>query len=336
MRRIQAQHHRALDELATEIEQRSRSARWRDGHGDLRAEHVLLEDEEIQIVDCVEFDDDLRALDVADDLGFLVMDITRLADHAMLRPLIDGYRMAGGDPGSRRLQALHGIFRALLRAKVAVIKAGMTDDAAAATEAKQTAAGYMRVADELGWRVTLRGATIICGPPASGKTTLAAALADRSRLTHLDSDKIREALFATGTPALPADRHSPEADLLTYRRLAYEAAQQIDRDGGVIVEATFRHHNDRGGFLEAFRIEDESASPWFVECRVPRAILLKRGQARDMATDASDADADRVAREAAVWDALDEIVGDDHLILRTDRPIEHILDQLATTPRGRF
>ena len=48
-----------------------------DGHGDLRAEHVLLTDP-LQIVDAVEFDPGLRIADVACDLGFLIMDLEGL------------------------------------------------------------------------------------------------------------------------------------------------------------------------------------------------------------------------------------------------------------------
>ena len=40
-----------------------RAGRVRDGHGDLRAEHVLLE-HGVEIVDCLEFDPALRVIDV--------------------------------------------------------------------------------------------------------------------------------------------------------------------------------------------------------------------------------------------------------------------------------
>ena len=49
----------------------------REGHGDLRAEHVILSDPP-QIVDCLEFDPALRIGDVALDLAFLVMDLEAL------------------------------------------------------------------------------------------------------------------------------------------------------------------------------------------------------------------------------------------------------------------
>jgi aminoglycoside phosphotransferase family enzyme len=65
-----------------------------DGHADLRAEHVLLEDP-VQIVDCVEFDRDLRVRDPASDLAFLTMDVESLGYRGAARELVDRYRRAG-------------------------------------------------------------------------------------------------------------------------------------------------------------------------------------------------------------------------------------------------
>ena len=59
-----------------ELRRRAAAGLVRDGHGDLRAEHVVLE-HGIEIVDCVEFDAALREQDVALDLAFLVMDVMR-------------------------------------------------------------------------------------------------------------------------------------------------------------------------------------------------------------------------------------------------------------------
>ena len=66
------QAHR--DELAL----RARGGLVRHGHGDLRAEHVLVEGDEVTIVDRLEFDPALRRVDVGDDLAFLVMDLEAL------------------------------------------------------------------------------------------------------------------------------------------------------------------------------------------------------------------------------------------------------------------
>ena len=94
-----------------------------DGHGDLRAEHVLLTDP-IQVVDAVEFDPGLRLADVACDLGFLVMDIEGRQEPDLAAALVAGYRTAGGDPGDDALLAAMACYRALVRAKVDVVRAG--------------------------------------------------------------------------------------------------------------------------------------------------------------------------------------------------------------------
>src|SRR6185312_13086555 len=82
----------------------------RDGHGDLRAEHVVLEDP-IAIVDCLEFDHALRQIDVAEDLAFLTMDLTRLGAPELAFELVASYRDAGGDPGEPGMLSFHAAQR---------------------------------------------------------------------------------------------------------------------------------------------------------------------------------------------------------------------------------
>ena len=60
-----------------ELEVRAGAGRVSDGHGDLRAEHILLE-RGVEVVDCVEFDPDLRVADAGCDLAFLTMDLDAL------------------------------------------------------------------------------------------------------------------------------------------------------------------------------------------------------------------------------------------------------------------
>ena len=115
----------ALAAFGPELDERARLGRVRDGHGDLRAEHVLMGDP-IQLVDAIEFDPELRIADVGYDLAFLVMDVTR-TDDDLARALVRGYRAAGGDPGSERLLAFFCAVRALVRAKVDLLRAAQLD-----------------------------------------------------------------------------------------------------------------------------------------------------------------------------------------------------------------
>ena len=77
----------------------------------------------VQVVDCVEFDRGLRELDVADDLAFLVMDLAARGGERFGGCSCDAYRDAGGDPGEDRLIAFYAAYRALVRAKVALLRA---------------------------------------------------------------------------------------------------------------------------------------------------------------------------------------------------------------------
>ena len=96
------------------------SAGWiREGHGDLRVGHVCLEPGGVvQIFDCVEFNRDLRCADVASDLAFLLMDLTRLGASDVATALLSRYREAGLDLPDELLR-LYTAHRALVRAKIA-------------------------------------------------------------------------------------------------------------------------------------------------------------------------------------------------------------------------
>ena len=109
-----------------ELAQRAAAGRVRDGHGDLRAEHVLLE-QGVEIVDGLEFDPALRVTDVGCDLAFLLMDLEALGSPFAASTVLASYREAGGDPGDDALVAFFGVYRALVRAKVALVRAGQAE-----------------------------------------------------------------------------------------------------------------------------------------------------------------------------------------------------------------
>ena len=69
-----------VDAHARELERRGEQGLVRDGHGDLRCEHVLL-GPPIRVVDRIEFDPALRQMDVARDLAFLAMDLEAHGRH---------------------------------------------------------------------------------------------------------------------------------------------------------------------------------------------------------------------------------------------------------------
>lgn len=310
-----------------ELDGRAARGLVRDGHGDLRAEHVLLGDP-VQVVDCVEFDASLRAIDVADDLAYLVMDLAALGGERFGAVLVDAYRAAGGDCGDRSLLAFFAVHRALVRAKVLLIRARQQPPGSAAHgHASAQARELLAVAERFSWRARAPLALVLCGVPASGKSHLAAELAHNSCWATLSSDVVRKKLAGVPSPArAPVERYSAEFSRSTYSELGRRAASEVDAAGGVVIDATFRRRQDRDAFRDAF---GAAAPLLFVECRAPRSVLAARALRREREPmRASDADLRVVLRESRRWEPLDEIPDPERAEIRTDRPTAEIAEDV--------
>ena len=301
----------------------------REGHGDLRAEHVLL-DGGVRIVDCVEFDPGLRELDVADDLAFLVFDLAARGGERFGELLVDAYRDAGSDPGSDALIAFYAAYRALVRAKIALVRrAQLPSTSAEHGQQSAHARDLISLAERFAWRARRPLTIVVCGVPASGKSHLAHALAELSGLPHLSSDVIRKRLAGLrSTERAPGETYSADWNARTYAELGNRASG----NGGVIVDATFRHRDDRRAFTAALGTVRQVV---FIECQAPGSVLAERAEQRKHDRDrVSDAGLAVVLREQSRWDALDEVPASAHLTVRTDRPVEQITaDVLALLDR---
>ncbi len=325
--------HAYITGHAQTLQARATLGHVREGHGDLRAEHVLVNGV-VQIVDCVEFDSSLRELDVADDLAFLVFDLVAHGGERFGEVLVRAYRDAGGDPGDDSLIAFYAAYRALVRAKVALVRAAQLPPRRAERgEGSACARDLILLSERFAWRARLPLVIVVCGLPASGKSHRAGALAQLSGLPHLSSDVTRKRLAGIrATQRASSGSYSAEWNARTYAELAHRAGQALASSGGAIVDATFRHLPDRQAFVSALEVR---APLLFVECRAPRAVLAERAARRECDPQrVSDADATIVQRELERWEPLDEVPASAHLALRTDRPLAQIVqDALALLDR---
>ncbi len=310
------------------LQARADRKRRREVHGDLRAEHVVVE-REVSIVDCVEFDPELRTLDVADDLAFLVMDLAALGGDRYIGALVTAYREAGGDCGDDRLLAFFAVHRALVRAKVLLVRAAQHPPRSAAHgHASAQARDLLGLAKRFAWRARLPLVIVVCGVPGSGKSHLAAALAGESGLRRLSSDVIRKRLAGLPpTSRARAANYTTAASRATYSELGRQAAAEVACGGGALVDATFRHREDRAAFAAAF---DAAAPLLFAECTAPPEVLTARAIERERdPLRVSDATLAVVLREQHAWAPLDDIAPTARITLETDRPVREILEELV-------
>lgn len=315
---------------AEELAARAAHGRVRELHGDLRAEHVL-PDPPVRIVDRLEFDRALREVDTADEVAFLAMDLTALGAPAAARRFVAAYRAAGGDAGDDALLAWHMLHRAQVRAKVALLGGPPADGGRLPVEP----AALLDLAERCAWRLRLPPIVVVCGPAASGKSTLAAELARRTGRTVLAADAVRKRLAGLA-PAERADEraYTPQMSRRTYRQLAGLAAAPAGAGGGAIVDATFRRRADRDAFRAALA-PCRLGEPLFAECVAPAAALARRAVRRLADPErVSDATAPLALGQLRAWEPLDEVPAERHHRLRTDREPAAIVDALAAALDG--
>lgn len=120
---------RQLDWIAAhraELGQRVRAGRVIECHGDLRPEHVYL-GERPCVIDCLEFDRDLRIMDAAEELRFLELECAECGDAAVGRALREQCLALAGDAVAAPLLAFYLSHRATTRAKVYAWRASELD-----------------------------------------------------------------------------------------------------------------------------------------------------------------------------------------------------------------
>lgn len=92
--------------------------RIRDCHGDIHMEHVYLINDNVYIIDCIEFNERFRYSDVAADIAFLAMDLDFHAASELSEALVNEYIHYSGDPEIAKLIDFYKCYRAYVRGKV--------------------------------------------------------------------------------------------------------------------------------------------------------------------------------------------------------------------------
>ncbi len=181
-----------LTECGSLIEARHASGRVRECHGDLHCRNVVRTDGCLIAFDGLEFEPAFRWIDVAEEIAFLFMDLSRRGARVHANAFVNGYLSEGGDYEAMRLLRLYGAHRALVRAKVAAL-----ESEGATTEERERQASahraYIDCAREL--LASQRPRLILMsGLSGSGKTWLAERLAARIGAIHVRSDVERKRL----------------------------------------------------------------------------------------------------------------------------------------------
>lgn len=317
-----------LEKHAALLADRFDAGKVRDCHGDLHLGNLVRLDGRITTFDCIEFDPDLRHIDVMADIAFLVMDLVERAHSALAAHFLNRYLEATGDYAGIAVLNLFFVYRCLVRAKVAVIRAaGREDDG---TQDLEEARQYCDIATR---QAAPRRPVLLLmhGFSGSGKTRVSTELMAALPAIRLRSDVERKRLFgldetASSESDVGAGIYSGAADDRVYSWLLELAGVLLASEHNVIIDAAFL---DRGRRSDALAVADDTGSPAFiVDVHAPVEVLRQRLESRAVAgRDASEADVSVLSHQLASADKLTDV--ERRITVDCDNSVSPNVDELV-------
>jgi uncharacterized protein len=263
---------------------------------------VLLDGRPV-IFDAIEFNRELRCIDVISDMAFAFMD---LADHGLPRlawRFVSAYLERTGDYAGLPMLRFYAVYRALVRAKVALIRVRQPQlSHHVRLREHMSFEHYLALAE----RLRGQGASLLAamtGLSGSGKSTAASCLAERVGGIRIRSDVERKRLFGLASSmASDGSIYSADANEKTYARLEQCAGSGLAARVPVIIDAACLRRSERLRFRDLAR--KLGAHFALVVCSAPVDVLRARVAARAAAgTDPSEADLDVLERQLDWFEA---------------------------------
>ncbi len=299
-----------LATLAQRIGQRREDGFVRECHGDLHLSNLVRLDSGFAAFDCIEFDPDLRWMDVISEMGYLVMDLAARQRVDLAWRLLNRYLELTGDYQGVVLLRLYIVYASMVRAKIAAIHAEQEESGSAAFMEQARHYRMHLALAERAIRPRRPVLLITHGLSGSGKTWLSSRLASALPAIRIRSDVERKRLAGLA----PADRsdspvggglYDEETTGRTYVRLRDCASAVLTAQFDCIVDAACLKSKQRRLFADLAR--DAGAELLILECKASESVLRERIMQRAWdGADASEADWSVLRNQIGALEELDD------------------------------
>lgn len=278
------------------LKSRAQDGYVRHCHGDLHLRNIVEIDGRPVLFDALEFDDRLATIDVLYDLAFLLMDLGKrgLARHAnaLLNAYLDN-SPTGNLLGLATLPFFLSL-RAMVRAKVEMLRSEATGHAGDAKNAREEARAYFDLAYDF-LEPTRAHLVAVGGLSGSGKSAVAKAIAPDfggfPGAVIVRSDIERKRMFGVATEArLPAETYTQGVSDQVYALCRKRAGFALAAGRPVILDAVHANPEERAAARELAQMHGAAFTGLWLEA--PADVLRQR--VADRVGDASDATPDVV------------------------------------------
>lgn len=279
----------------------------RECHGDMHLGNMAADNGGVLIFDCIEFNPELRWIDVMDEVAFTVMDLEDRGRPDFAMRFLDGYLSHSGDYAGLEVLPFYLVYRALVRAKVAMLRLGQLSAGKECSAAVAECSEYLNLARQYS-RPAHPRLSITHGVSGSGKTTGSQSFLEEHHAIRIRSDVERKRLLGIGPTERTAEAdkehaYSAETTAQTYARLLEHSRNALRAGFSVVADATFLRRKDRDRFHQLaselnvpFQILDFQA-----DVETLRERVTRRGRSGN---DASEADLSVLEQQLATEDPL--------------------------------
>jgi len=311
----------ATDALAPRFDERVLAGRIRECHGDLHLGNIVQIDGHCIAFDCLEFNPELRWIDVISDVGFLTMDLLRVDRPDLACEFLNRYLEVSQDYAGLAVLPYYIAYRAMVRAKTTALRLEQQHESAFA----DTLEPYVSIAR----RASAPPPTVlvVChGLSGSGKTWLSDRLIGACPAIRIRSDLVRKHLHGLGElersdSGLDTGIYAAESSARTYAALAAHAALGLRAGFDVIVDATCLRQEDRQRLLAAGSAA--GARTALLHCAADRATLEARILRREAtAADASEAGLAVLDRQLQAQEPLSAVELDRTVVVDTTTDVD--------------
>jgi hypothetical protein len=268
----------------------------RECHGDLHLQNLIYLDGRIVAFDALEFEPELRWMDVVSETAFLTMDLLAHDRSDFAYEFLSRYLEYSGDYAGFDVLPFYLVYRALVRAKVAALREQQS-------HVTTNGRSYVDLALQLTARRSVPLLVITHGFSGSGKSTIAEQLIGSLRAVRIRSDLERKRLFGFSSSAdtrsgLATGIYDANASARTYAALSEYARLGIEAGFDIIIDAAFLRRADRLAF--AALASRFGADFVVLDCQCPEAELRGRvAHRRAAGADASEANIGVLAYQLA-------------------------------------
>ncbi len=284
---------RELARLGSRLQERFDLGFVRVCHGDLHLGNLVRLPTGITAFDCIEFDEDLRQIDVFCDIAFLLIDLVARRHHDLAAHVLNRYLERTGDYEGMSVFSVYFVYRCLVRAKVAAIRSLERTNESDRRKDREDLCWYVDMAKR---QISPREPILIVmsGMSGSGKTWISTKLmgfmpairvrSDIERKRMMDLEETEKSYSPVGEGIYTA-----KASREVYQRLFSVARSMLEHEHNVILDAAFLREADRKAAIEVARHAGRFAA--IVSVTAPPALMRERITRRTRIADgASEAD----------------------------------------------